>query len=118
MLSLGSILTPASETTAAASSGTAKVPIYLLVASSPLIPPSPALAPTYSPACIGFSQSAQNVHYAVEGDGQAPVLRADLVGGDGELCGADVNLAERIQNQNGNFVFGIFIVCIHSWCRC
>jgi len=53
----------------------------------------------------GFSQSAQNVRYAVEGGGQVPILRADLVGRDGELSGADINLAERIQNQNGNFVF-------------
>lgn len=32
-----------------------------------------------------------------------PVLRALLKNEDGELVGADVNLAERIGNANGSF---------------
>lgn len=34
------------------------------------------------------------------------MLRAELIDENGELRGADVNLAERIENHDGQFVFG------------
>lgn len=42
----------------------------------------------------------------MEGDEEVPVLRATLTNGDGEECPADVNLAERIHNNDGSFYFG------------
>ncbi|KAF8534143.1 Cyanovirin-N, partial [Trichophaea hybrida] len=53
----------------------------------------------------GFSGSAQNVTFSIEGGGQVPVLRALLCNEDGEYVPADVNLSERIENQNGQFTF-------------
>ncbi|KAF8243636.1 Cyanovirin-N [Wilcoxina mikolae CBS 423.85] len=53
----------------------------------------------------GFSGSAENVRFAIEGGGAVPVLRADLRDSEGNLCAADVNLAERIQNCDGQFTF-------------
>jgi len=53
-----------------------------------------------------FSHSAQNVSFSIEGGGEVPVLRAELQNMDGEWVAHDVNLAERIENQNGEFVFG------------
>jgi len=53
-----------------------------------------------------FSQSAQNVHFALEGDGDVPVLRATLMDEGGNDQQRDLNLGERISNQNGNFQFG------------
>ncbi|KAE8335811.1 hypothetical protein BDV24DRAFT_143120 [Aspergillus arachidicola] len=52
-----------------------------------------------------FSQTADNVHFAIEGDGEVPVLRAALLNGEGESVNSDVNLSERINNDNGVFVF-------------
>ncbi|KAH2220376.1 hypothetical protein KXV37_001046 [Aspergillus fumigatus] len=54
---------------------------------------------------VDFSHSAQDVHFAIEGGGQVPVLRAQLANQDGEFQDADVNLSERIENINGEFVF-------------
>ncbi|KAK3368397.1 Cyanovirin-N [Podospora didyma] len=51
-----------------------------------------------------FSGSAQNISFSIEGD-NVPVLRAELADADGNFHGADINLAERIGNDNGNFVF-------------
>ncbi|KAF9741144.1 hypothetical protein PMIN06_005569 [Paraphaeosphaeria minitans] len=52
-----------------------------------------------------FADSAQNVHFAVEGDGEVPVLRATLLNDDGEGVERDLNLSERIANNDGNFLF-------------
>ncbi|GAQ11556.1 cyanovirin-N homolog [Aspergillus lentulus] len=54
---------------------------------------------------VGFSHSAEDVHFAIEGDGEVPVLRARLANADGEFQSADVNLSERIENIDGQFVF-------------
>jgi hypothetical protein len=41
-----------------------------------------------------------------EGDGQVPVLRADIRDSEGNYHdNQDVNLEERIKNVNGHFVF-------------
>ncbi|RDW83507.1 hypothetical protein BP5796_04998 [Coleophoma crateriformis] len=53
-----------------------------------------------------FSQSAENVEFSIEGGGEVPVLRANLRNQEGEFIPCDVNLSERIENHNGQFVFG------------
>lgn len=52
-----------------------------------------------------FSDSAENVYFTVEGDAQVPILRARLRGANDQSSDADVNLAERIGNDNGNLYF-------------
>ncbi|KAE8381077.1 CVNH domain-containing protein [Aspergillus bertholletiae] len=52
-----------------------------------------------------FSETARGVHFAIEGGGQVPVLRAELRDEEGNWESRDVNLAERIINENGHFVF-------------
>ncbi|KAL0933835.1 cyanovirin-n family protein [Colletotrichum truncatum] len=52
----------------------------------------------------GFADSAEDIHFSLEGD-NVPILRARLFNVDGEAVDADVNLAERIGNDNGNFSF-------------
>lgn len=52
-----------------------------------------------------FADTADNVHFAIEGDGEVPVLRADLSNLEGATASVDVNLAERIVNSDGAFVF-------------
>ncbi|EKG18721.1 Cyanovirin-N [Macrophomina phaseolina MS6] len=52
-----------------------------------------------------FSHSAENVTFSIEGGGEVPVLRTFLRSIDGEEFARDVNLAERIQNHDGNFVY-------------
>lgn len=47
----------------------------------------------------------QNVSFSFEGDG-IPVLRAELFNIGGDAIGADINISERIGNDNGQFVFG------------
>ncbi|GFF34723.1 cyanovirin-N homolog [Aspergillus udagawae] len=54
---------------------------------------------------VNFSESAENVHFAIEGGGEVPVLRARLANVDGEYLDADVNLSERIENIDGRFEF-------------
>ncbi|RMZ70867.1 cyanovirin-N family [Pyrenophora seminiperda CCB06] len=54
-----------------------------------------------------FSQSAENIHFSLEGDGSVPVLRATLMDADGNGQERDLNLGERISNENGNFTFGM-----------
>lgn len=54
---------------------------------------------------VSFSESAGEVSLEIEGDDQIPVLRAELNNMDGEAVPCDLNLAERISNQNGEFVF-------------
>ncbi|EUC43135.1 hypothetical protein COCMIDRAFT_38868 [Bipolaris oryzae ATCC 44560] len=53
----------------------------------------------------GFAGSASNIHFALEGDGDVPVLRANLRDVDGNEESRDINLGERITNEDGNFRF-------------
>ncbi|KAL4772845.1 Cyanovirin-N [Aspergillus nidulans var. acristatus] len=50
-----------------------------------------------------FSHSAEEITFDIEGEESVPVLRALLKNEDEELVEADVNLAERIGNDNGSF---------------
>ncbi|KAK1143416.1 hypothetical protein N8T08_006744 [Aspergillus melleus] len=52
-----------------------------------------------------FSETAEDVEFHIEGDGDVPVLRAKLNNEEGEQVDADINLGERIVNDNGAFVF-------------
>ncbi|RAL12064.1 CVNH domain-containing protein [Aspergillus homomorphus CBS 101889] len=52
-----------------------------------------------------FSESARDVHFAIEGGGEVPVLRAELQNSEGEFFPADVNLSEHIENNNGNLIY-------------
>lgn len=52
-----------------------------------------------------FSHTAEDISFHLEGDSNVPVLRARLASSDGALHDADVNLAERIGNENGSFAF-------------
>ncbi|KFA80691.1 hypothetical protein S40288_01754 [Stachybotrys chartarum IBT 40288] len=54
----------------------------------------------------GFADSAEEITFEIEGDAGVPILRAKLYNVDGELVDGDINLAERIQNNNGEFSFG------------
>ncbi|KAJ0416325.1 Cyanovirin-N [Aspergillus carlsbadensis] len=53
----------------------------------------------------GFSHSAEDTSFDLEGDDDVPILRASLRNADGDEVSADVNLSERIGNDNGSFVF-------------
>lgn len=55
---------------------------------------------------VNFSQSVENVEFHIEGGGAVPVLRCFCRNSQGEEFARDVNLAERIQNNNGSFVYG------------
>lgn len=54
-----------------------------------------------------FSHSAGNIEFNLEGDeeDQNPILRADLGKLDETEAADDLNLAERIANIDGQFVF-------------
>lgn len=54
-----------------------------------------------------FSGSASSVEFNLEGDEeeQVPILRAELQSVEGDPIAADLNLAERIANINGEFEF-------------
>ncbi|KAK0704316.1 Cyanovirin-N [Lasiosphaeris hirsuta] len=52
-----------------------------------------------------FSGSAQNVNFSVEGGDSVPILRAQLRDAAGEWHDRDINLAERIGNNDGAFEF-------------
>ena len=56
----------------------------------------------------GFSGSAENVHFTIEGDGSVPVLRATLFEQNGNGETRDVNLSERVSNNDGHFNFSEF----------
>ncbi|KAJ5992160.1 cyanovirin-n family protein [Penicillium sp. IBT 35674x] len=51
-----------------------------------------------------FKDSATNIELSLEGPG-IPVLRANLFNVEGEEVEANINLAERISNENGELVF-------------
>ncbi|EQB47658.1 Cyanovirin-N-like [Colletotrichum gloeosporioides] len=53
----------------------------------------------------GYSNSAEDIHFSIEGGDNVPILRARLFNLGGEAIDADCNLSERIGNDNGNFVF-------------
>ena len=63
----------------------------------------------------GFADSADNLELAMEGDDNVPVLRATLRDAEGEDCDANVNLAERIHNNNGAFHFGRLSWILSHW---
>jgi hypothetical protein len=52
-----------------------------------------------------FSHSAENIEFALEGGGDVPVLRASLFDAEGNSERRDINLGERIGNNDGNFVY-------------
>ncbi|KAK4245569.1 CVNH domain-protein [Corynascus novoguineensis] len=54
---------------------------------------------------VNFSGSAAEVTFSLEGDDLVPILRATLFDVEGNRVAADINLAERISNENGRFVF-------------
>ncbi|KAH0615116.1 uncharacterized protein H6S33_000752 [Morchella sextelata] len=53
----------------------------------------------------GFTGSAENIHLSIEGPEQLPILRAQLRDSEGNTHDRDVNLSERIVNDNGCLVF-------------
>lgn len=57
----------------------------------------------FPPPPIGFSDSAEEIWFSVEGDGPVGILRAKLRTQDGELVDRDLNLSERLGNNDGNF---------------
>lgn len=57
----------------------------------------------------GFSGSAEDISFDIEGADGVPVLRAMLNPVDGDPVEANVNLAECIGNDCGTLVFGKFI---------
>ncbi|KAK1981845.1 CVNH domain-containing protein [Colletotrichum cereale] len=52
----------------------------------------------------GFADSAENIHFSIEGEG-VPILRARLFNVEGQPIDCDVNLSERIGNDDGRFTF-------------
>ncbi|KAK1828814.1 CVNH domain-containing protein [Podospora conica] len=52
-----------------------------------------------------FAGSAEEITFSIEGGDGVPILRANLRNCEGELIHRDVNLSERIGNQDGQFVF-------------
>ncbi|KAJ5165568.1 Cyanovirin-N, partial [Penicillium coprophilum] len=52
-----------------------------------------------------FQSSADDISLELEGDDNLPILRATLNDVEGEGQAADINLSERIGNDNGRLVF-------------
>lgn len=52
-----------------------------------------------------FSESAHEVQFGIESENEVPILRVLLKNADEQWAAADVNLSERIVNENGTFVF-------------
>ncbi|CAI7678511.1 hypothetical protein N7533_003867 [Penicillium manginii] len=52
-----------------------------------------------------FHDSAEDVELHREGDDELPILRALLGNVEGEQVEANVNLSERIGNDNGTLIF-------------
>lgn len=76
------------------------VPQYLRELTCSLI-----LAGSFEWGGQNFSDTAEEVSFELEGDDNLPILRAKLANSEGERLDADVNLAERIGNDNGTFSF-------------
>ncbi|KAL5327620.1 hypothetical protein ACEPPN_005321 [Leptodophora sp. 'Broadleaf-Isolate-01'] len=53
----------------------------------------------------GFADSGENFSFGLEGDDGVPILRGELRNIEGESVPCDINIAERISNQNGQLVF-------------
>ncbi|KAM0278278.1 hypothetical protein ACHAQH_005291 [Verticillium albo-atrum] len=53
----------------------------------------------------GFANSAEDISFELEGDHGVPILRARLYNVEGEAVDADINLAERLHNNDGAFSF-------------
>ncbi|KND87212.1 Cyanovirin-N [Tolypocladium ophioglossoides CBS 100239] len=53
-----------------------------------------------------FSQSAHDVTFSIEGGAEVPVLRVSLRSNNGDEYSRDVNLSERIRNEDGRFIYG------------
>ncbi|KAK6209077.1 Ubiquitin-conjugating enzyme E2 4 [Pestalotiopsis sp. IQ-011] len=51
----------------------------------------------------GFANSAEDIYLSVEGTGPVAVLRARLRKEDGEWENRDLNLSERLGNNDGGF---------------
>ncbi|KAJ6436351.1 CVNH domain-containing protein [Purpureocillium lavendulum] len=62
---------------------------------------------TWRSSHTDFSHSAEEIDFNMEGENSdVPVLRAQLYDADGNLVDADINLDERVRNDNGNLIFG------------
>lgn len=74
--------------------------------------PSPISPDTYIEVCkdadedliTDFSETARDIRFHIEGENQ-PILRASLRQINGEWEDRDLNLTERILNQDGHLVF-------------
>ncbi|KAK7422749.1 hypothetical protein QQZ08_009373 [Neonectria magnoliae] len=53
-----------------------------------------------------FADSAQDISFELEGDDNVPILRATLGNLDGDGVACDLNLSERIGNDNGVLIYG------------
>ncbi|KAH7379776.1 CVNH domain-containing protein [Cadophora sp. MPI-SDFR-AT-0126] len=53
----------------------------------------------------GYADSGENFSFGLEGDDGVPVLRGELRNIEGEGIPCDINISERISNQNGQLVF-------------
>jgi hypothetical protein len=53
-----------------------------------------------------FSHSATGASFSIEGEAGVPILRVFLQSRSGEDFARDVNLSERIGNNNGDFYYG------------
>ncbi|KAF7534207.1 hypothetical protein G7054_g6426 [Neopestalotiopsis clavispora] len=51
----------------------------------------------------GFADSAEDIYLSIEGTGPVAVLRARLRREDGEWESRDLNLSERLANNDGQF---------------
>lgn len=60
------------------------------------------LAGVFSWEGQNFSGSAQNISFNIEGE-NIPVLRAELNDGEGNWVARDINLGEKLENNNGQF---------------
>ena len=63
---------------------------------------------------LGFAESAEEIHLSLESEENLPILRAQLRNSEGELVEANINLSERIGNNNGEFAFGMAPCSPHS----
>ncbi|KAK0113525.1 hypothetical protein ONS95_013779 [Cadophora gregata] len=53
----------------------------------------------------GYADSGENFSFEFEGDDGLPILRGELRNIEGEGIPGDINISERISNQNGQLVF-------------
>ncbi|KAK9413948.1 hypothetical protein SUNI508_11524 [Seiridium unicorne] len=51
----------------------------------------------------GFADSAEDIRISVEGDGPVCILRARLRNENGDYQDSDLNLSERMANNDGRF---------------